>query len=215
MDAVNNLCGTAIMLEDGVISHTGTSFDITRYYLNGNSKTTGTLTWNKSINFKTEFFDIVEIYGYSVISDSRICNSLLYKSESYVVEIDAKIKIKNGNIVFFISYFSNSGELLLVSDCYDCPSNYNDLGIGHFILNVPVPVESLNTGSYFIELSCVIHQMGWVMMSGNGQMMPFEFIDDSPATKMQFKANHPFTGSTRPGLFSIKLPWQIKYIDNK
>ncbi len=210
MDAVNNLCHSALMLEGGVITRKGTSFDVTRQYLSSGRRATNNLNWIKPNNFKNDFADIVDIIGYSVLSDSGQNDSIIFKSRIYSVEIDANIKLRNQNIVFFLSYFSSSGELLFVSDCYDCPENYDDLGVGRITLSVKVPVELFNTGSYHMELSCVIHHMGWPMMGGKGQMMAFEFVDDSPATKMQFTANHPFTGSSKPGLLSVKLPWSIR-----
>lgn len=213
MDAVNNLCSTAIMLEHGSITKTGASFDVARYYLSGSEKLLHELSWVKPKNFSSDFDDIVEIFGYSVRSDSGESNAVLFRSANYFVEIDANIKKKNGNIVFFVSYFSNSGELLFVSDCYDSPANYEDLGSGRIRLSVPVPVDLFNTGTYYVELSCVIHHMGWPMLNGKGQMMAFNFVDDSPATKMQFTANHPFTGASKPGLFGVKLPWKISRLD--
>ena len=211
MDAIYSLCSSAIMLEHGMVAKTGTSFEVTEYYLGRGEKTHNELSWSKPKSYKSEFDDYIEILGYSVLSDSGEYNAILLKSRRYSVEIDIEIKKKNENIVLFVSYFSNTGELLFVSDCYDSPNNYEELGTGRIKISVPIPVELFNTGRYYIELSCVIHRVGWPLMNGLGQKMAFEFVADLPPTKMQFTSTHPFTGSLKPGLFNIKLPWTILY----
>lgn len=212
MDAINNLCSTAIMLENGSIIKSGPSFDVTKIYLEGARQISGDLIWIRPENFRSNFDDVVQVIDYSVRSEQGISKSPLFKSSRYWLEINAKIKIRNGNIVFFASFYSDAGKLLFVSDCFDNPIDFDDLGVGYIRMNLPIPVELFNTGSFYVEASCVIHHTGWPLPPGNGQMLAFEFIDDSSVTKMQFTANHPLTGSIKPGFFSVKLPWTLSNI---
>ena len=210
MDAINSLCNSAILMDKGNCILQGSTSDVTRLYLGNNRESSSPLTWKKPSNLKGKFDHIVDILGYQVTSETGDTSPVLFKSSKYSVEVEATIKSKNENIVFFLSYYNTEGDLIFVSDCYDNPVNYDSLEPGRIVLKSPLPSDLLNNDTYFIELSCVIHHMGWVLPGGQGQRMEFKFVDDTPPNKMKYSANHPFTGSTKPGILSIKLPWQIK-----
>ena len=187
----------------------GSTYDVTKIYLGNSRDISSPLTWKKPNNLKLNFEHIIDIQGYKVISNENECTPILFKSSKYNIEIEAEIKSKNENIVFLLSYYTADGELIFVSDCYDNPVNFDAFDPGKVTLTSRVPIEIFNNETYYIELSCVIHHMGWVLPVGQGQRMKFNFVDDSPPTKMKFTANHPFTGSFKPGILSIKLPWEI------
>jgi lipopolysaccharide transport system ATP-binding protein len=214
MEAVRSLCEKAILLQEGSTACQGYADDIIKNYLGFDRTPDGILKWDWPENVYRPFAEYVKVLHFSVCSERDRTEGMLFKSRQYQVLIDADINREDRNIIFFLAYYSQDMKLLLVSECYDAPTNFSVIPRGRIQIEAPVPIEFLNTGTYFVELSCVVHRVGWVLQTGNAPLLEFEIGDDLNSASPDIKANHPFTGRGRPGYMTVSVPWTV-YMANQ
>lgn len=212
MQALNSLCQTAILLEQGQKVYSGPTMEAINHYLGeikGNNN--GKLEWI-STDEKLPFSDIVKISRYYIQDeDGNIPVGQLLNSKKYNIVIDTEIFKSEPNLAFFISYYTEDDTLLFISDIHDAgPFNVERLSLGKKKIITSVPVHLFANRSYKIELSCVIHYKGWPLPPNNGQRMSFVFLRDNNANEMGYdEANHPFNGAGKPGLLNPVIQWEV------
>jgi len=208
LTAINSLCNRVILLSDGRIESEGVAHDVIDKYLGYSTANQYFLEWKRPPELKMQFSEIVDIKGYRIVDSSgAVAEKSLFRSGNYNVMIDVVIKKWNPNLVFFVSYYTSDETLLFISDINDDPANNIVLTPGEKTFMTRVPVEILNSGSYRIELSCVIHYAGWPLIGGRGQMLEFKFHNNKDNNRMNYASTHPFSGSLKPGIISPVLPW--------
>ena len=217
MDALVRTCETAILLQGGTISDNGDCKRIALTYLGSvGNQAIGPLRWSSS-GSDLESLSNVSHIKYEVLDDqARLASPVLVKSQKYQVRISAKVENPDPNLIFFVAYYDESNALITVTSSHDCSGNILPARPCQIELTCELPARHLNSGTYRIEISCVVHRLGWVLSPGSGNSCHFEIIDDSkPPVIPELAFHHPFTGKQRPGPLALPICWTINEIHHE
>ena len=195
ISAVNALCQRAILLHEGSILRSGTTEEVTRYYLDSANRLYTPITWVPVSNAnKGE----IELNGIAVEQASQAANVVSCRDPfSITIEYDIKCVVRGAR--FFIILRNGKGELVFTTSDYDVPTpEVINRGTGHFVSKVQVPGGLLKTGAYFGTIGVDVANERVVFAADDVfQFDVFEPEDDTQAER-----------HSRVGVIAPLLQWE-------
>jgi lipopolysaccharide transport system ATP-binding protein len=204
MASIQNICKTGFLLDEGRIIFSGDVRDVVKEYLRINDKTDAhQLCWSRK-NKVLPFHDVVRVNSYSVIENQsrEISGDRLFSEHSYTIAIEGELVQADSRIIFAVAFYSETQELLFVSDIHD--SGEHDFGrmkSGGITLSLEMPQHLFPSGVFEIELLCALHHAGWVLPPNNASRLHFEYFKQDDA--------NPYASENRLGFLAPVLPWRL------
>lgn len=202
MGAVEQLCTSAVFLEEGKIKRMGTDVQaVIRDYLKVSLDDGNSSEWvNKSgEEFRNDYFTPLEVY----VSDEhggKLPMPMRNDSDMWLTILGETHKL---NDAIYISYgiYTETGVYLYGSARTDLPSTrWPPLRIGRNVLRAKIPKSFLNEGIYRIELYFGLMNGEWYSFPGT----------KAPGVSLEIKgglSNSPHWTMRRPGLLAPVLEW--------
>ena len=203
MNAIENLCGSCILLEKGKIERSGGSVhEIISNYLFGSEQDVASLWVNDGSQFDNPWFKPIKFYatdesGRAITNSIDNNQSVHITIECYVEEIDPSLTVgyaiyDSDGILLYWSYQTDTDE-----------DRWPEIHQGVNILKSNIPPHFLNEGNYVIELTGGLHFRQWL----------FEPRVSSPLIKINIQgglSNSPYWMMRRPGILAPIMPWSIE-----
>ena len=208
MNAIENLCTRAILLDDGNITCDGNEpRNIISKYLGAYGKTESNYIWiNSNEKFKNPWFFPKKIY-FSDENDNKVGDEPLNNKMNYYINICGEITETDPALqVGYALYDENNNLLFWTVHNDDNEENWPKFSIGNFRFSGLIPKRFLNEGLYRIEPIIAMYFREWIIQPGiNAPILYFEIkggLSDSPYWLVR-----------RPGILAPLLQWKVE-VDN-
>jgi lipopolysaccharide transport system ATP-binding protein len=170
IQAVNNLCKTSILLNNGRINKIGKTKDVLYSYLNGDKK--------EHLNNKYIFNEVRETYDYYIntfIINPEKTLLIFLTSESIVINIQlAQVRL-NSSVIFCLKVLRDSGEK--VFSIYEkIAERFNFDSEGKIDFKMVLPDNLLPAGNYYIDIDT--HIPGQSVMHHVESISSFSVVDN-------------------------------------
>lgn len=208
MNAVENLCTRAIMLNSGKLTSDGyDTREIINKYLTSNDQENKNCTWiNKGNEYLNAWFAPEKAYltdelG-NTIDNGQFHNKVNHYFNLYgtIKEIDPALQVgyalydENNNLLYWTNFNDTNEE------------EWPQLSKGKFCFTGLIPKRFLNEGLYRIEPMVSMYFREWIIQPGvNAPILYFEVkggLSDSP-----------YWLARRPGILAPLLKWNVEKID--
>jgi homopolymeric O-antigen transport system ATP-binding protein len=200
VSAVNALCERAILLHNGTIVRSGSTREVTSYYLDRTNKLYSPITW---IDFPQGKSNEIELVSVQTTQEGNATTALDCRL-SFTISIEYENKKALHNSRFFIIIRNAKGEVLFTTSDYDALTKETiDRSCGRFVSTVIVPAGLLKVGTYYGTVGADI-QNERIIFAENDifRFEVFESGDDSLAERHK-----------RVGLMAPILTWQVSSLD--
>lgn len=203
MNAVEQLCGSCLLLECGkIINYDRDVSTIVKKYLFENTSQSLKSEWtNKIGNFDNTWFKPLEFF----ISDAKgkkLGMSLNNNSEIWI-NIVGEIKEIDNALTVGYAIFNEDGILLYWSYHTDGPDDrWPELKKGHCFLRSKIPPRFLNEGTYRIEFISSLHFRQWLCQPGTNSPVIYLNIQGGLSDSSYWMAK-------RPGIVAPVLEWEV------
>lgn len=201
MGAVSQLCTRAILIEMGRLTNQGSVQDVAGYYLNKNNESEKTSWINDTNNVKYKNDILTPLRLSLKDAEGRIISSIVPRNADVYVEIEFLLHQALSNLNVGISLLNQQGTLLFRTQHTDSSEKtWPKLELGRNILQMKLPMDILNEGSYQIALDCSLHKIKWL----------FNPLEDGIQVKFQIKgrvSDSPHWLNRREGLFAPIIRW--------
>jgi lipopolysaccharide transport system ATP-binding protein len=203
MHAVEELCGSAMLLEAGTCHAFGNDVrGIIHAYLFGGEATSFAAEWvNAGAEFENPWFKptrffLADAAGNPLPMPMENRTAAFLQVEGEVAELDEALTVgytlyaEDGTLLYW-SYQTDTGE-----------AEWPKLHRGRCILRSPIPRRWLNDGVYRIELMGSLHFRRWLFEPGR----------NAPQVVLAIRgglSDSPLWMQKRPGLLAPVLPWQL------
>jgi len=206
------LCNSGVYLKEGRLFDQGTIEDVAWSYnhsvLDGRSNQS--LRWENTLEAnmpegyaRVNFISIVGPRGEAV-------SSTLLADKTYSIEIDLVVNKFHDQLSLFVTY-SYNGQIISVQDCYRQPGLAERIkAVGHKKISVDVPKPQLMDKDYEVEVSLVIHNLGWSLPPQSGQSLRFTNVSGWQHPLRYEHSDHPLTGSSDPTLLLTTQSWSVE-----
>ena len=182
--AVKELCGTGILLKNGLIDYHGNIMETALQYQKSNSSTTEyvfdgipeNVIGNENITLLE--FTVKPVKGKIIDIESGIHVKLIFENNVPHINLDATFELK-------------TFEELVVFHVGKALNDNNDSKIGKYQVEFEIPSGMLNAGSYYFKLLFGKNQT--VLLFGVDNFVSFEVENVKAGSKM-----HVYPGITRP-----------------
>ena len=212
IEAVKSLCTTGILLQRGRVLSTGNIDKVTSDYLDSAFRGSEYLEWSND-PIPIDFAGDAYVHKVAVVNSSgELVGRFLDRKESYIVKIETSIFQESAKLTYFLAVYANDQTLLLLSDVHDSIDSRGwKFKKGNAVLSVPLPVNHLTSNRYRLEISCAVWYKAWYLAPQSNQQLSF-YINPEDFNAMGYDlANHPYTGSKRPGFLAETPKWSISY----
>ncbi|MBN9600223.1 MAG: ATP-binding cassette domain-containing protein [Afipia sp.] len=209
MNAIERLCGRAIVLQQGSVSHLGDDVSAAiavylRESARQDSSQSGQLSWRSSTGQGSSKVDHIRIDEMSLDQPAR-------NTSEHAIELsnDSPIRVTlSGEIIesspalnLGMALYTSEGELLFWSCTTDsAEESWPSSAPGPFTLRCEIPARLLNEGAYRIEYISSLHFQRWVQAPNSG----------GPAIDFQIRgglSDSPLWSAVRPGVLAPVLQW--------
>ena len=204
MNAIEELCGSAILLSQGQILEEGRDVrGIIDRYVFAATKDRMVSEWLNPDPapghpaFKPQRFAITDGRGHVHAMPAR-------NDDELWVEIEGWTEKPHPSMNVGYALFNKEGRHLYWSlttdgpeECWPRPSQ------GHWVVKSRLPHRLLNEGDYYLELIASLHCRGWLIRPG---------LKGVPAIPLNIRgglSDSPFWVKSRPGLLAPELKWEL------
>jgi len=201
MNAIEQLCQTAIRLENGQIKEFGQDVRTTiKNYLFGQKNEIGSTEWiNSGSEFKNRWFKPLRFFISG--TDGKKQFAPLSNNSEMWVQIDAEIEEVDTALTVGYAIYTETGDLLYWSYQTDVSEDeWPKLNKGRCTLRSQIPKRFLNEGVYKIELIGGLHFRQWL----------FEPGVKAPSIHLTIQgglSNSPMWIAKRPGVLAPVMKW--------
>jgi lipopolysaccharide transport system ATP-binding protein len=199
LNAVNALCERAILLHEGGIATSGSTADVTRYYLDHSNNMYSAITWAP---LPTNQTNEVELNSVTLLQNDSPTSAINCR-EPFIIHIDYVLKQPLRGSRFFLIVRNDRGEVIFTTSDYDgLTREAENRKVGRFLSQVEVPGGLLKTGGYYGSLGVDIKDDRIVFAADDTiHFDVFEPDDDTQANRHR-----------RPGPIAPLLSWKISEI---
>jgi lipopolysaccharide transport system ATP-binding protein len=199
MQAVQSLCGRAILIEAGRIAAQGPTQGVVAQYLAQSSSSTGQICWDEATAPGNDEFKLLGVRAFD--EDGAEPGSAFSKS-NLIVEFDFVARTTNPGLCVGFDLNNSEGVTLLRTYQTDqAPLRWPPIKAGRGRLRCTIPKGLLNAGVYFLCPRIGIHNVQWI-------------VNLDPVIQIEVTRDHAqsplwnsLTGSSRPGLIAPILLW--------
>ena len=149
MAAVKALCGSCILLENGLIRDIDSTNNIISNYLLINSDLNSNWKRNSEINSEMFFQEINVLNSLSQVSNS------IASGEDFKIKIILKVKEKVKNSTIAIKFSNVEGICVFTTSIHDSNNLYDEIDEGEYEINANIS-NILMPGNYNLVIACFI-----------------------------------------------------------
>ena len=208
MNAIEELCGSAILLEGGRVQSSGSDVrSIVKRYLFGEDREQPTAGWARSDgslanpSFSPERFALIDASGREVSNPVRNDSAVWVEIEGTIERLDPAM-----NVGYAI--YAEDGQLLYWSLTTDGPrSTWPEWRTGRCVVRCAIPPHFLNEGDYRLEMIASLHHRSWLVQPGANAPSIFLAVRGG-------LSESPYWMARRPGLLGPALDWQLIGVDD-
>jgi lipopolysaccharide transport system ATP-binding protein len=202
MNAIEQLCGSAILLEQGRLaeySHDVASV-INRYLSDAIDETTSTVVWvNAGNKFDSPYFKPLRMSLTN--KDGDTISGVVNRRDAVWLQIEAEIQQLDSALIFGYAVYGESGTPLYWSLQTDTPQKqWLEIKEGHWVFRSRIPLEVLNEGHYRLELIAGLYYVTW--FCAPGEKGPVVYLDVQGGL-----SDSPYWVSKRPGVMALGTEW--------
>jgi lipopolysaccharide transport system ATP-binding protein len=183
LNAVENLCKKALLLNNGILELPPTnSSKVIEQYLSVNNNEHHSIWFNERNEYSNKIFELNEIS----LVDRRdkpivyICKN----NDDFWFRVSFAMKQDDPLFYFGYALFNETGQLFYWSQSKDADEvSWPKLNVGNNVLYSKIPQWFLNEGNYRIELIASIHFKKWLIAPSTGPFLNFQIqggLSDSP-----------------------------------
>ncbi len=196
MNAIEQLCGSCMMLENGTIKKYGFEVrDMVREYLFGAEDSFKTSEWvNRSDELDNPWFKPLHFY----LGDEDGNNVIMPASNGSDTYLYIEGEVKQLDLALTLGYaiYCEDGTLLYWSYQTDGPEeNWIKLSMGINVLRSKIPKHFLNEGTYRIECIGRLHSRQWLFEPGRNAPPIFLTVQGG-------LSDSPYWMNRRPGILA-------------
>ncbi|MEK7443119.1 MAG: polysaccharide ABC transporter ATP-binding protein [Chloroflexota bacterium] len=202
MNAIEQLCGSAILLEQGTLveySHDVSSV-ISRYLSDAVDETTSPFVWvNAGNTFDNPYLKPLKMSLTN--ADGDPIGGVVNRRDVVWLQIEAEIKRLDSALIFGYAIYGESGTPLYWSLQTDAPQEqWLKIKEGRWVFRSRIPLEVLNEGHYRLELIAGLYYVTW--FCAPGEKGPVVYLDVQGGL-----SDSPYWVSKRPGVMAISTEW--------
>jgi len=202
MNAVENLCTRAILLEKGCVRQDSEKVrDVITQYLGGGVNQGTESSWTNDDN-SLDHHVLQPTYFAIVTENNKPLVAPVRNDEPLHVVIRARARELDRTLNIGFALFNQDSEQMLWSLTTDGPEDeWPLLEPGDIELRCAIPQRLLNEGVYRIELICSLHNRDWFVRPGQ----------NSPAVYFEIQgglSDSPYWLTARPGLLAPVWKWE-------
>lgn len=202
MNAVEQLCTSVIMLDNGVIKDSGDRVSpVIQKYLFGNKAGAKIIEWaNLGDQLKNQW---MHIRRFSLTDEKGNAHKTVFDNNSEMwVQIEVEIKKYEPGLQIGYAVFTEDDQLLYwTCQCDGKEEEWPSLDKGMRTLRSRIPRRLLNEGTYRIELIAAVYYRAWISEPGNNAPSIFLSIQGN-------LSDSPYWMVKRPGILAPVLPWK-------
>lgn len=203
MNAVEQLCSNAILLENGCIKqHAQDVRSTIKEYLFAQEEA-GMSEWiNCGNSFDNPWFKPLRFYFTNEHGEKLLMPAS--NNDGMWINIEAEIKGNDPSLTVGYAIYSEEGSLLYWSYQTDEPEeNWPKLQKGHCVLSSMIPKRFLNEGTYKVELIGGLHFREWLFEPGT--KVPYVYLNIKGSL-----SDSPNWMIKRPGLLAPVFKWNCQ-----
>lgn len=206
ISSIKSLCNSAICLENGKVVKSGSTDEVAHYYMNTDSD--GEFKFVNSVvyDFDLKMSGIIEFNEFSFVdnNNNHLVSNVFYRESEYFIKVNFNLLKLEPSLIMMLSFYSEDGILLFSTDSNDNGDfdfSLLELGPNEFFLKLPI--EKFAWGkSFYVELSCALHQVGWILPPNNEAKLKFECLN-----RIALSSYH---GDSRYGYLFENIKWNSK-----
>ncbi len=200
--AVNSLCERSILLDEGSITMTGPTREVSGHYLDAANRLYSPITWVSVPRGPSEEIELKQV----TMQQSGTATSAFDCREPFTISVEHENKRAVRQARLFLVIRNAKGEIPFTTSDYDLP---NEAALnkerGTFVSSVTIPAGLLKTGSYYGTIGVDIKNERIVFVANDAfSFEVFESADDTLAERHD-----------RVGVVAPLLQWQIVKAENR
>jgi lipopolysaccharide transport system ATP-binding protein len=175
---INQLTKRCLLLGEGRLAADGPSAQLTNRLARAPADGKASLTWQPSQKYA--FDEIVRPRSFCVLADDgHVASPALARSQSLTIEAKFDFFSRETRFGLILMFYNAQGEVLMSADIHDVnPTACDQLEPGRHTFRCNFPSRQLAAGTYYIELTCLLHKVDWIMPVDNASRLRFEIADD-------------------------------------
>jgi lipopolysaccharide transport system ATP-binding protein len=176
LNSVSELCGSAIVLENGTITFNGSVNDSIAFYCNSEFKLAKFSDYirinepSKELFIKNAFF----------FGSNSMSSKYLFHADEFIglrINVNKQSTIKGAYLHLVIE--DERGNCLVETDSFEHGTNYLDIkDTGEIIISFKFPQRVFKTGKYWVSVSIASHQASKFQVDSLSHFIGFEVVAD-------------------------------------
>ena len=199
MDAVNRLCGSAVLLEQGLVVNAGKCSDVIARYLSGGSETLSFRDWKMNERPGNQTARLISI---QIEDNSRNLTRDFDVRQEIVISMTYEVLDDTVQLVNDFNIFNENGMLVFVTHDVKSPHYNQKRSKGKYTATVVIPRNLLTEGRYGIS-AAVISLFPFKTHFHEEQVIWFRVFDPQLGDSARGLLTGEFPGVIRP-----LLEWQ-------
>jgi lipopolysaccharide transport system ATP-binding protein len=201
MNAIEQLCGSAILLEQGKLTDYSNDVRhvITRYLSSGVNDESRVEWLNTGGEYENPYFKPLRLFVSD--KDGNVINHAVSRGDEVWIQIEGEIQKMDSTLSVGYAIYGESGVQLFLSMHTDgSEAEWAKLHEGKCLLRSKLPLHLLNEGAHRIECIVDLHNVRWVLLPG----------DHNPLVQMDVQgglSESPYWTRARMGVMAPILEW--------
>lgn len=203
MNAVEQLCSKALLLEKGRVKQFGNDVRpvVTDYLFNMDGGSNSSEWINSDDSFENDYF---MPFRFSLLDANGNAAVMPLKNDSDTwIQIEGAVKISDQALTVGYAIYNEDGNLLYWSYQTDvAEAEWQEMVIGYNVLRSKIPTRLLNDGTYRLELISSLHYRQWLCEPGVNAPSIYLTIQGG-------LSDSPYWMVKRPGILAPVVKWDL------
>jgi lipopolysaccharide transport system ATP-binding protein len=207
MNAIEQLCGSAILLEQGKLTDYSNDVRhvITRYLSSGVNDESRVEWLNTGGEYENPYFKPLRLFVSD--KDGNVINHAVSRGDEVWIQIEGEIQKMDSTLSVGYAIYGESGVQLFLSMHTDgSEAEWAKLHEGKCLLRSKLPLHLLNEGAHRIECIVDLHNVRWVLLPG----------EHNPTVRIDVQgglSDSPYWTRTRIGVIAPVLAWEAANVN--
>jgi lipopolysaccharide transport system ATP-binding protein len=202
MSAVNNLCESAVVLEQGRILYEGPSGDAIRYYLQDLSNNGKEHAVSDQISFPKDLSKPLQVRRLSIKNGRKELSTVINYQEDFYIDLEIDLRQANQYYIALMFIANIHGNIILVTTDEDLTeSPLARANVGEYQYSVRFPGKLLKPGEYHLTVSLV--EKGIAAIDKHEAIISFEIQD-----VVSRRSRHQ-VGYRKAAMVAPEIPWTL------
>jgi lipopolysaccharide transport system ATP-binding protein len=198
---INQLTQRCLLLEKGRLVADGPSAQLTSRLARDPTATRDALDWQPDRLYAHD--DIVRPRSFRVLTeDGSVASAALARSQRLTIEATFEFFRRESRFGIILLFYNAQGEVLMSADIHDVqPAACEGIEPGTHRFRCTFPTRQFAAGTYYLELTCLLHKVSWIMPVDNASRLRFELADDCSI--------NPYSHTTPISPLLAGVNWQL------